>query len=114
VILLHVYMFYKYPFYFQAEVYVNLLDDNIQLPTEKNNLLEVEMSSKADISDVETSSTLSTIHSRHVTPSHSKISTPKYVNISLSKQLSKTIILLFQKGQVLPRLTKVNLTWRSF
>jgi hypothetical protein len=31
----------------------------------------------ADQSDVETESTLSTIHSRHVTPNHSKHTTPR-------------------------------------
>ena len=38
---------------------------------------DVNRTSKSENSDVETESTLSTIHSRHVTPSHSKHTTPR-------------------------------------
>jgi hypothetical protein len=69
---------------FQAEIYINLLDDEEfdvndgDSDDDDNDAnCDARQTSKAEHSDVETESTLSTIHSRHVTPSHSKHTTPR-------------------------------------
>ena len=67
---------------FQAEIYINLLDDdefdgNDESVDDDDNDVDCDEARKTSNSDVETESTLSTIHSRHVTPSHSKHTTPR-------------------------------------